>query len=100
MTKYMRSRINGVVFDYNELMAKNPAIEVVSEQEAFPERFIPEAFRNIPQRVDISIPKEVIEAPAQVSSELIEEASRPFGRKQRVGKPNIPEATSGLFGGS
>lgn len=99
MIKYMRSRANGVVFPWNERMAKNPNVEVISEQEAFPERFIPEAFKGIPQRVDISIPKEVVEAPPQVAPELLQEASKPFGTiNSKPYKRSKSDTIAGLIG--
>lgn len=95
MTKYMRSKLNGLVFEWNERMVNNPVVEVVSEQEAFPERFIPEAFKDVPQRVSIDIPKEVVEAPAQVAPELIAEASKPFGTRN---SKTFTRAKAGLVG--
>jgi len=38
---YIRVRKDGFIYDYNEIMAANPACEVVPEEIAYPERFIP-----------------------------------------------------------
>jgi len=40
--KFIRVRKDGFIYDYNERMAVLPSCEVITELEAFPERFIPE----------------------------------------------------------
>lgn len=37
---YIRVRADGFIYDYNERMAVHPACEVITEREAYPERFI------------------------------------------------------------
>lgn len=39
--KYIRSKINGQIYLYSENLAKNPSCEIITEEEAFPERFMP-----------------------------------------------------------
>lgn len=39
--KVIRVKHNGAILAFNEILAKNPSCEVVSAQEAFPERFMP-----------------------------------------------------------
>jgi len=41
-TMYIRVKKDGFIFDYNEILAKNPGCEVIPEEIAYPERFIPE----------------------------------------------------------
>jgi hypothetical protein len=38
---FIRVKKDGFIYDYNEIMAANPACEVVTEEVAYPERFIP-----------------------------------------------------------
>lgn len=38
---YIRVKKDGFLYDYNEILAKHPGCEVITEQEAFPERFVP-----------------------------------------------------------
>ncbi len=38
---FIRVKKDGFIYDYNEIMAANPACEVVAEEVAYPERFIP-----------------------------------------------------------
>ena len=41
MTKqYIRVKKDGFIYDYSERLAVHPECEVISEQEAYPERFI------------------------------------------------------------
>ena len=86
---YIRVRKDGFIYDYNELMARNPECEVVTEEELFPERFIP-AHVEVEQVVEAAKPKtrvrrkaaldlstaDIPEAPVYTSPELAEEASR------------------------
>jgi hypothetical protein len=41
MTRYLRNRRDGWIFEWDAILARNPAVEEVTEQEAYPERFIP-----------------------------------------------------------
>lgn len=36
---YIRVKADGFIYDFNEIMAKNPDCEVVTEEVAYPERF-------------------------------------------------------------
>ena len=47
-TMYIRVKKDGFIFDYNEILAKNPGCEVIPEEIAYPERFMPV---EAPQRV-------------------------------------------------
>jgi hypothetical protein len=38
--QYIRVKADGFIYDYNERMAVHPACEVITEQVAYPERFI------------------------------------------------------------
>ena len=41
MTKmYLRNKKDGFIYGWNEILAKNPLCESVTEEEAFPERFV------------------------------------------------------------
>lgn len=80
---YIRVKKDGFIYDYNEILAKNPECEVVSEEVAYPERFMP---TEAPKRVatvrkkrgaslDLST-DDIPEAPPYTPPELAEEASR------------------------
>lgn len=85
---YIRVKKDGFLYDYNEILAKNPACEVIPEEVAFPERFVPE---HVAERVEApEKPKRTVkrkaaldlttadipEAPPYTSPELAEEAAR------------------------
>lgn len=85
---YIRVKKDGFLYDYNEILAKNPGCEVITEQEAFPERFVP---AHVADRVktpgnpkhttkrkaalDLST-ADIPEAPLYTPPELAEEAAR------------------------
>jgi hypothetical protein len=86
MTKmYIRVKKDGFIYDYNEILAKNPGCEVITEEVAYPERSIP---KHVP--VEVVSAKVVVkrktaldlsttgipESPPYTSPELAAEASR------------------------
>lgn len=75
MKRYIRSKINGMIFDYDEILAGNPNAEIITEAEAYPERMRPKVLDNHAQKVVITVPKEVTEAPAEAPEALRLEAT-------------------------
>ena len=82
--RYLRSNINGMIFEWNEIMAKNPDVKEVTEQEAYPERFAPVDLAKRKSEIDLNVPEAVTAAPVEASPELRGEASKPFGRGERI----------------
>lgn len=39
---FIRVKKDGFIYDYNEILAKNPGCEVIPEEIAYPERFVKE----------------------------------------------------------
>ena len=86
-TMFIRVKKDGFVYDYNPILAKNPDCEVVPEEIAYPERFIPPAAaqrvaeaakatgRKKKGALDLST-DDVPEAPAYTPAELAADASR------------------------
>lgn len=85
---FIRVKKDGFIYDYNEIMAANPACEVISEEVAFPERFIPAHAVEYVEEVqkpkvkakrkaalDLST-ADIPEPPPYTSAELAEEVSR------------------------
>ena len=84
---YVRVKKDGFIYDFNPILAKNPDCEVVSEEIAYPERFIPPAAaqrvaesakvtgRKKKGALDLST-ADIPEAPTYTSPELAEEAAR------------------------
>ena len=85
---YIRVKKDGFIYEYNEILAKNAGCEVVPEEIAYPERFVPphaverlavpakpKAARKTKAALDLST-ADIPEAPPYTSPELAEEASR------------------------
>jgi len=99
--RYLRSNINGMIFEWNEILARNPNVREVTEKEAYPERFAPVDLAKREKTVDLSVPQEVVTPPPQVAPELLAEASKPFGTrnsKPRVAKQAATTDAVGLLG--
>ena len=90
---FIRVKKDGFIYEYNEIMAANPACEVVAEEVAYPERFIPaHAAKYVaPEPATTPVPKankprrkaaldlstaDIPEPPAYTPAELAEEVSR------------------------
>lgn len=77
-TMYIRVKKDGFIYDYNEILAKNPDCEIVPEEIAYPERFMPPEAPKRKKRgaaLDLST-ADIPESPPYTSPELAEEASR------------------------
>ena len=84
---FIRVKADGFIYDFNPILAKNPECEVVSEEVAYPERFIPPAVvqqiaaedkptvRKKRGTLDLTT-AEIPEAPPYTPPELAEEAAR------------------------
>ena len=82
-TMYIRVRRDGFIYDWNPILAKNPDCEVITEEEAYPERFIQPA---VVEQVKLERKKrtgaldlgtsDIPEAPPYTSPELAAEAAR------------------------
>jgi hypothetical protein len=86
---YIRIRKDGFIYEYNDYLARNPECEVVSEEVAYPERFIDAEVakwadevktlgmrkRKTKAALDLTT-DEIPEPPAYSSPELNAEASR------------------------
>lgn len=59
--RWLRHKKDGTIYNYNDVLCKNPAVEEIPEELAFPERFIPEAQRGRKSVVDLGTDPEVIE---------------------------------------
>jgi len=74
MNKYLRNKEDGTIYDWNERLAAHPKCEEVTEEEAYPERFIPKKQRGRKTQVKLDTPEP--EVPDTTPLELAEEASR------------------------
>ena len=68
MRRYLRNKVDGTIYGWDEYLAKNPKCEEVSEEEAFPERFITE---EISARIEKKVqPKKTKKKKAKVKSKV------------------------------
>ena len=86
--KWIRVKKDGFIYPYNDILAKNPECEVVSEEVAFPEKFItPEVkeaiakhtekpTRGRQRRAALDLSTAVPETPVYTPPELAADASR------------------------
>jgi len=74
MNKYLRNKEDGTIYDWNERLAAHPKCEEVTEEEAYPERFIPKKQRGRKTQVKLDTLEPSV--PDTTPPELAEEASR------------------------
>lgn len=100
MTKYLRSKVNGIILDWNERLANNPNMEVLTEQEAYPERFAPVDLSKRKSTIDLTVDAAAVIPPPVVAPELLAEASRPFGgpNAKRVSARKTADSIGLTFG--
>ena len=73
--RWLRNKKDGEIYHWNEIIAQNPNVEEVTEEEAFPEKFVPKAQKKIKPILSLKT-KNVPKAPPNTKPELSEEASR------------------------
>lgn len=56
MARFLRGKKDGFIYDWNPILAENPNVEEVSEEEAYPERFIPKAQKGRKSKLEIDVP--------------------------------------------
>jgi hypothetical protein len=72
-TKYLRDK-TGFVYEWNAILAQNPDCEEVTEQEAYPENFIPKTQKG--RKSELSLETETIPTEPTGNDDLNQEASR------------------------
>lgn len=75
MTQYLRHKVKGTIYSWNTEIAKNPNVETITEEEAFPERFIPKEIKTRKSKLNIA-PVAIEEPPPIEFPEINEDASR------------------------
>ena len=77
--RYLRNKVDGFIYEWNETLARHPMCEEVTEEEAYPERFAPasvvEKAKRRTIRIELST-DDIPEPPVYTSPELSADASR------------------------
>jgi hypothetical protein len=77
MARFLRNKQDGFIYDYTPLLAENPLVEEVTEEEAFPENFIPKKQTGRKTGLKLETPVEEIPVPPPaVNHELNADASK------------------------
>ena len=72
--RYLRNRRDGTIYEWDEILAANPLCEEVTEEQAFPEKFVPAAQKTRKTKLKLET-EEVPEAP-DGNPDLNNEASK------------------------
>lgn len=56
--RYLRNKRDGTIYEWDEILAENALCEEVTEEEAFPERFIPKKQKG--RKTGLTLETEVI----------------------------------------
>ena len=84
-TRWLRNIKDGTIYAYSEYLAGNPSVTEVSEEQAFPERFVPAKQRGRVAKVSLEgadAPKE----PPVTNMALAEEVTKDLAKVARKGK--------------
>ena len=76
--RYLKSRNNGDTYEWNEILAANPACYEITEEEMYPERFVkPIQEKRKPGRPSnkIALATDFSEDPSAVPDSVVAEAS-------------------------
>ena len=72
--RWLKNIVDGEIYGWNETLADNPRTIEVTEEQAFPEKFIPKKQKG--RKATVSLATEVPEEPETTPPELAEEATR------------------------
>jgi hypothetical protein len=76
--RYLRNKVDGFIYEWNETLARHPKCEEVTEEEAYPERFataVVEKAKRRAKKLDLAT-DDIPEQPVYTSPELSADASR------------------------
>lgn len=75
MARLLRNKKDGFIYDWNPILAENPLCEEVTEEEAYPENFVPKKQKG--RKTGLSLATEELPVePALTNEDLNLEASK------------------------
>lgn len=86
MTRWLRNRSNGVIYEWDPILANNPKCEEVSEEVAFPEKFLTLAIKSRAAQFSEEIPAAEEVAEIVATLELESEDTLPVAKSARKGR--------------
>lgn len=78
MIRWLRNTKDGEIYEWDEILAENPLTEEVTEEQAFPEKFLDKKKKN--RKAKVNLETEVPEVGDDTPEELAEEATRGLER--------------------
>ena len=88
--RWLRNIVDGEIYGWNEILAENPRTEEVTEEEAFPEKFMTKKQRGRPAKVDLQT-DDIPDPKGETPPELAEEASKGLERARNDKGHYIPD---------
>ena len=79
--RWLKNIVDGEIYLWNEILAENPRTKEVTEEEAFPEKFIPKAQKGRKPELDLSTEEDPIPVKDTVAPEIAAEATRNIDKK-------------------
>ena len=93
--RWLKNIKDGEIYGWNEILAANPLTKEVTEEEAFPEKFITKKQKG--RKAKVNMEREVVDDTPKVSAELEEEATKGLTRARNdkghyiADDPDTPE---------
>tara|TARA_A100001388_G_C28676095_1_gene454035 strand:- start:536 stop:781 length:246 start_codon:yes stop_codon:yes gene_type:complete len=75
--RWLKNMEDGEIYGWHPILAENPKCVEVTEEEAFPEKFVPKKQKG--RKAKVSLETEVVDDTPKVSAEVEEEASKGLG---------------------
>ena len=72
--RWLKNTADGEIYEWDEILADNPKTVEVTEEQAFPEKFIPKKQKG--RKSKVALETEVPEEPDNTPPELADEATR------------------------
>lgn len=74
MIRWLRNTKDGEIYEWDEILAENPLTEEVTEEQAFPEKFLDKKKKS--RKAKVNLETEIPEVGDDTPEELAEEADR------------------------
>ena len=79
--RWLRNIVDGEIYEWDEILAENPRTEEVTEEQAFPEKFVTK--KQKARKTKVKLKTEVIPTEEKaVNMELAEEATKGIDKKK------------------